>query len=148
MCVFAGMKSTFTIDELPNEMLLSIFRMLPAYDFIVTVPQVNKRWSDIIVSDKQTLTKIGIRHIVNDKDIQFFYTSDLTILLNAIVFRKPIKHCSMVLRMDLSDLGPSLVNTDPYLIERKADLFSNITIIIAVHPTIKMFLVNIHRCRE
>lgn len=142
------MDSTFTIDELPNEMLLSIFRMLPAYDFIVTVPQVNKRWSDVIVSDKQTLTKIGIRHVVNDKYIQFFYTNDQTIHLNAIIFRKPIKHCSMVLRMDLSNLGPSLVNTDPYFSERKADLFSNINIIVAVHPTINICLVNIHRYRE
>lgn len=142
------MESTRTIDELPDELLLSIFRMLPASVFVVVVPRVSNRWSALIASDTQTLKKIGFYHLVDEQRIQFFYTDALNMHLKFKVFREPMQHCNMVLRMDMSNLGPSLNVTDPYFFEREADLFCHITITIAMFHSTNEFLVNIHRRRE
>lgn len=60
------------IQSLPDEILLSIFRYLPAYEFIVIVPVVCKQWLNIIKSDSHTLKRIGMYYYCSTV-LYFFY---------------------------------------------------------------------------
>lgn len=62
-----------SINELPNEILLMIFRNLSASEFVTCLPLVCKRWLQIITSDVYTLKRIGMHHANGDKIVKFFY---------------------------------------------------------------------------
>jgi len=94
-----------SINVLPDEVLLSIFRKLTAVQFITSVPLVCTRWLNIIVSDTHTLNHIGMYHMnVNNSVDFFFYKSEelennLNCLphthhcLDHIVHKAPISYC-------------------------------------------------------
>lgn len=61
------------VNVLPNEILVSIFRMLPASEFVSSVPFVCKRWMELIAADKLTLKRIGMHHSNSNGTVKFFY---------------------------------------------------------------------------
>jgi len=65
-----------SIDALPDEVLLCIFRTLPAIEFVATLPLVCDRWSRIIASDACTLKRIGMHHANATAAVKFFYFRD------------------------------------------------------------------------
>lgn len=65
-----------SIDALPDEILLCVFRMLTATEFVVTLPLVCDRWSRIIASDACTLKRVGMHHVNASAAVEFFYFRD------------------------------------------------------------------------
>lgn len=65
-----------SIDTLPDEILLNIFRMLSAKEFVVYMPLVCEKWSQIIASDSCTLQQIGMYHENLTGTVEFFYFWD------------------------------------------------------------------------
>lgn len=65
-----------SINALPDEMLLRVFRTLSATDFVATLPLVCDRWSRIIASDVCTLKRIGMHHANAFGAVEFFYFRD------------------------------------------------------------------------
>lgn len=76
-------RDQISINVLPDEVLLFIFRKLSAVQFITCIPLVCNRWLNIIVSDTHTLNQIGMYHMnVNNTVDFFFYKTELGKNLN------------------------------------------------------------------
>lgn len=65
-----------SINALPDEILLCIFRTLSATEFVATLPLVCDRWSRIIASDACTLKRVGMHHANASTAVEFFYFRD------------------------------------------------------------------------
>ncbi|XP_026804133.1 uncharacterized protein LOC113547814 [Rhopalosiphum maidis] len=65
-----------SINALPDEILLYVFRTLSATEFVATLPLVCERWSRIIASDSCTLKRIGMHHANAIAAVEFFYFRD------------------------------------------------------------------------
>lgn len=65
-----------SINSLPDEILLCVFRTLSATEFVATLPLVCDRWSRIIASDACTLKRIGMHHANATAAVEFFYFRD------------------------------------------------------------------------
>ncbi|XP_025411775.1 uncharacterized protein LOC112684454 isoform X1 [Sipha flava] len=59
------------MNELPGEILLTIFRKLPAFDFITLLPLVCNRWAKLVASDVYTLKSVVMHHL-NSYGVFFF----------------------------------------------------------------------------
>lgn len=65
-----------SINALPDEILLCVFRTLSATEFVATLPLVCDRWSRIVASDACTLKRIGMHHANSTANVEFFYFRD------------------------------------------------------------------------
>lgn len=65
-----------SINALPDEILLYVFRSLSATEFVATLPLVCDRWSRIIASDACTLKRVGMHHVNANTAVEFFYFRD------------------------------------------------------------------------
>jgi len=62
-----------SMNILPNEILLKIFRKLSAIEFVTCLPCVCKRWSKLIASDTYTLKLISMHHVNMYDTVSFFF---------------------------------------------------------------------------
>lgn len=64
----------FSINILPDEILLYIFRKLSASEFVASLPLVCRRWLSLIASDTFTLNRIGMHHttVNSNATVNFF----------------------------------------------------------------------------
>jgi len=65
-----------SINALPDEILLCIFRSLSATEFVATLPLVCDRWSRIIASDACTLKRVCMHHANASAAVEFIYFRD------------------------------------------------------------------------
>lgn len=63
------------MNELPSEILLTIFRKLPAFDFVTLLPLVCNRWAKLVASDVYTLKSVVMHHL-NSYGVFFFSIKD------------------------------------------------------------------------
>lgn len=66
-------RDQISLNILPDEILVSIFRMFPASEFVTSLPFVCKRWMELITADTYTLKRVGMHHSNSIKTVKFFY---------------------------------------------------------------------------
>lgn len=81
-------RDRFTINELPDEILLIIFRKLSASELVTCLPVVCRRWSNLIASDAYTLKRVGMHHWNLNVTVTFFF------LENVHYDEHSLLHCS------------------------------------------------------
>lgn len=59
------------MNELPDEILLTIFRELSTFDFVTLLPLVCNRWAKLVASDVYTLKSVVMHHL-NSFGVNFF----------------------------------------------------------------------------
>lgn len=116
-----------SINILPDEILLLIFRKLPATDFIVFVPQVCKRWSKIVTTDTCTLKQISMHHINMVGCVNFFF------LINELdeqqIFDNLPHHCKNVcfnMFIDIEQMYHPLYETAFFLCTQYSEVYKHI----------------------
>ncbi|XP_050547537.1 uncharacterized protein LOC126909157 [Daktulosphaira vitifoliae] len=64
--------SSTSLNKMPDEVLLIVFRYTSAADFVTSLPVVCDRWAELVLSDTHTLNRIGIQQHPYGQ-VSFFY---------------------------------------------------------------------------
>lgn len=124
-----------SIDALPDEILLNIFRMLSAKEFVVYMPLVCEKWSRIIASDSCTLQRIGMYHENLTGTVEFFYFRDE--LKRSEMFHWPIDDfIQLLLQASKENLKswPVAYEDVFYACTRYAEIYKHIATLVISSP--------------
>lgn len=127
-----------SINELPDEILLIIFRNLSAFELVACLPVVCRRWSNLIALDTYTLKRVVMHH--RNLTVSFFFLKDVFYNDHSLFYCSTDDYEHLIVIRDHQATDAIRYSNAFYLCTQYSEIFNHVeTLVISsnlmVYPT-------------